>query len=337
MMKIKTVILITLLVLVVSILPTMAQDEAAQTNKQMIRTALDELAGGDLQSLVDLYAETFLFGVESASADSIELILAAYREGIPDLQIVPNILIAQDDWVAAHVTWTGTFTNTLRFEQNIPPTGETVNWTELLFFRFNDEGEIIEFWTVSDPTIQMIELGVMPSQESEPTGTALEEPAGYQLLSDDELDTTFTSGMEERNTELLQEQLSLGFGTFIQFYADPYIEWNSGVPSSVTATDIQQNAPFFELLSTAIPDQELTADIIVAEGDWVAALGIFRGTFTEDVNFFGTQLAHTDQEITFQVGVVDRYNAEGKIVEEFLESDFSPLLRGLGLIPPTEG
>ena len=126
-MKIKTVILITLLVLVVSILPTMAQDEAAQTNKQMIRTALDELAGGDLQSLVDLYAETFLFGVESASADSIELILAAYREGIPDLQIVPNILIAQDDWVAAHVTWTGTFTNTLRFEQNIPPTGETVN------------------------------------------------------------------------------------------------------------------------------------------------------------------------------------------------------------------
>jgi predicted ester cyclase len=247
--------------------------------------------------------------------------------------MIPTVLIAQNDWVASHVTWTGMFSNTLSVEQEIPPTGEPINWTELYFFRFNDEGLVTEFWIVNDPAIRLAQLGVVPSEESESEAAeaAPEEPVGYQLMSEEELAATFSSGMEERNLELFNEQVMLGLAQFPQFYADSYIDWSGDFPSLITTADIEQNAPFAEMLSTAMPDSKITPNIIVAEGDWIAGLGTFSGTFTVDVDFFGTPLTHTDEEIVFQLGVVDRYNADGKIVEEWLEGDYSPLFVGLGL------
>ncbi len=327
------------MLLMVSVLQAAAQDESPQSNKEAIHTAFVGLSEGNLVPAVDLYADPFVFnGAEVTKEESISLILSAYLGAFPDLQVTPTTLIAQDEWVAAHVTWSGTFDNTLKLDQEIPPTGETATWTQLLFFRF-DAGVITEFWTINDPTIMFSQWGVIPAEESEPTGTVLEEPVGYQLLSDEEFAATFTSGMEERNLELFNEQIGLGLGQFTQHYANPYyanslIDWTGGVPTSVA--DIEENDPFADLLETAMPDNTLTADIIVAEGDWIAGLGTFRGTFTEDVDFFGTPLTHTDEEITFQLGVVDRYNVDGKIIEEWGEGDFTPIFAGLGMMPPTE-
>ena len=77
----------------------------------------------------------------------------------------------------------------------------------------------------------------------------------------------------------------------------------------------------------------IVSAIHVAEGDWVAAVAMFSGTFTEDADFFGTPLSHTGEPIAWVLGAVNRYDAEGKVVEQWVEGDATPLLQGLGLMP----
>jgi predicted ester cyclase len=145
------------------------------------------------------------------------------------------------------------------------------------------------------------------------------------------LAATFTSGMEERNVALELEQFDLTLDPS-PYYADPHVAWSAGLPFSLTAAQQQEDAAFPLMIATAMPDYTINADVIVAEGDWVAALVTISGTFTADVDFFGTPLTHNDQNITFQLGIIDRFNADGKIAEEWFESDFTPLFVGLGLM-----
>ena len=61
---------------------------------------------------------------------------------VPDLVIKPEVLIAQGDWVAAELSFSGTFTEPFTMF-GIDPTGEPVFWTEMDFFHFNADGNRI--------------------------------------------------------------------------------------------------------------------------------------------------------------------------------------------------
>ena len=106
----------------------------------------------------------------------------------------------------------------------------------------------------------------------------------------------------------------------------------------MTAEDAQGDAAFLNNLKQVMPDVAIEPlDIVVSEGDWVAVLVKLSGTFTADGDFFGTPLTHTDQQIEWMFGGIDRYNADGKVVEQWIEGDASPLLQGLGLMPAFGG
>jgi predicted ester cyclase len=324
------------------VLPVAAQDDATQANKDAVRNALAAYSAGDPGPFHALIADPFMMNqggpiLEQASVADVQGYDAAIMGAIPDLQWVPNVIIAQGDWVAMQSTYTGNFTNTLDFfGEQFPATNQPVMWTELDFVRFNADGQIIEVWVIADPAAQFSQLGIFPADDfGPPTGTPLESPAGYQALSADELTATFVSGMEERNIALELEQFDLTIDPS-PYFTDPFVSWNAGLPYSITAAQQQDDAAFPQMIAAAMPDYTINADVLVAEGDWVAALVTVSGTFTGDVDFFGTPLAHNDQNITWQLGIIDRYDADGKIAEEWFESDITPLFVGLGLMPPME-
>jgi predicted ester cyclase len=338
----KRLFSISLLILFLAVFtfPATAQENVVERNKETLRNGIAEFNAGNPQGLYNIFPEEFLMNQGSATLEPmLRADVAGYNDtllgAMPDLQMTINVLIGQGDWLATQITSTGTFTEPLDFGEEFPPTSETVTWTEIDFFHFDADGNIIELWGMSDPAILFTQLGIFPAEEGDASGTPLDLPAGYQLLTTEEWAATFTSGMEERNIGLLNEQLDLTMDP-TPYYTDPYITWSNGSPFSVSAAQQLEETAFPAMIASAMPDYTFTADVVVAEGDWVAALGTIRGTFTVDVDFFGTPLTHTDQEIVWQLGVIDRYTAEGQIVEEWVELDVTPLLVGFGLITMDE-
>ena len=331
-------------VAVVPLVPVAAQEDVAQRNKQAVIDALDAANSGDLDGFWELYADPFQMNEGDAVlhdetiADTRFFIDSLYG-AVPDLVIKPEVIIAQGDWVAAELSYTGTFTEPFVMF-GIDPTGEPVFWTEMDFFHFNAEGKMDVNWAFSDPSVGLpAQLGfIPPSEDSGPeSGTPLELPVGYQLLSADELSATYASGNTEQSLAQFQANFDLGLGAdTTAFYTEPYIYWGNGVAYENTAAQAMEDAGFMQAIAGSMPDVDFSLDVVVAEGDWVAGFATITGTMTSDLSMGDMSLPATGLSMTWQVGIIDHYNADGLIVEEFIESDASPMLTALGLMPPMD-
>lgn len=319
-----------------------AQEDTAQSNKEALQSALTAFNSGDMEALSMLFPEQFMMtqggiSLEPMMRSDVEGFNAMLLAAIPDLQIVLNVVIAQEDWVVAHMTYTGTFTNALNFGMELDPTNDIVAWTEMNFMHFED-GLVVENWNMSDPMIMLSQLGMFPPSEDSLSDMPPAIAMGYQTLSADELATTFTSGMEDRNINLLHDFADTGLGVDdSDYYAENYISWNSGTAYQYIA-DVQvvEDMAFTGFIATAMPDYVIDTPIIVAEGDWVAVLVNISGTFTHDTEFFGTPLIATGEPIVWQLGSIYRYDTNGKIVELWHETDTTSLFTGLGLMSMDE-
>ena len=81
----------------------------------------------------------------------------ALSTGIPDLEIAPAVLVADDEHVAIAYTVSGTHDGELL---GVPPSGERVEFRGVQIARFED-GKIVERWGSSD------ELGVLKQVKAE--------------------------------------------------------------------------------------------------------------------------------------------------------------------------
>lgn len=325
-------------------MPATAQEAIAQHNKEIYRDALAQASSGNWQVLFDTFADTYMSNqggitLQESSREAVEVFGNALAAAVPDMQITPDVMIAQGDWLVVSMTYSGTFSQPFNFPPipvPVQPTNQTVQWTEMGFIRFNDEGKIVENWSVSNPRGMLTQLGLIPPQESgaPPLANPLTDPVGYKALSADELAATFTSGSEERNTAAAEASIQ-DLTDVDPVYADPYILRIQDVGISETHTgDSSAGSDFIGLLFAAMPDIKATPIVVVAEGDWVARLLTFSGTFSNEISMGPNMtLTPTGQEISWNLGFIDRFNTEGKIVEEWNADDPTPLLQGLGLIP----
>ncbi len=341
----RMVLVMVIVVVMAGMAPTHAQDDAAYRNKAAVREALAQLSAGNVEGFFQLYADQFQANQGDAAlydttAEDLASFTNALVAAIPHLHVVPKVIIAQGDRVAAELSFSGTFSQPFSFApfgpDPLPPTNQRVSWTEMHFLRFNDEGKVIEDWGISDPSYMLSQLGVMPHDAENQISNRLTPPAGYQRLNADALAATYTSSRENETVALFQEQVDLlGLGADAAgYYTDPYVSWDGGIPSVVNTED---DLEFLQALSVAMPDLTVSAEIVVAQGDWVAGLVTITGTFTNELNLveLGT-IPPTGQSVVWQLGIIDRYNAHGKVVEEWIESDTSPMLIALGLMPPME-
>ena len=157
---IQSLVLLISCLLLVSVFSAAAQENTAQRNKETYVSALADASAGKLDALINLFADPYLSNqggitIQKSSPQAVEMFAKALAAAIPDLKITPDVLIAQDDLLAGSLTYSGTFTQPFSFAimgpNAVPPTNKAVQWTEMTFLRFNNEGKITESWIVSDP------------------------------------------------------------------------------------------------------------------------------------------------------------------------------------------
>jgi predicted ester cyclase len=90
----------------------------------------------------------------------IERLLSSMHESWPDLVIVVEHVVAEDDWVVGRCTTTATHVKTV---MGAAPTNQQVRATFWDMHRFDADGRIVETWNLMDSLAIMQQLGLVPT------------------------------------------------------------------------------------------------------------------------------------------------------------------------------
>ncbi len=93
--------------------------------------------------------------------EHIQQSLASTRQSWPDIQIVVEHAVAEDDWVMGHCLTTATHSQSV---MGVAPTDRRIQATFWDLHRFNAEGQIVETWNLTDSLAIMQQLGLVPSR-----------------------------------------------------------------------------------------------------------------------------------------------------------------------------
>lgn len=129
--------------------------------KEIVRRYFEPLSTHDVTIYDEIvHPDVTFHGMEVSSVDDLkekgEEVLGAF----PDMRASVDLLVEEDDLVAARGTFKGTHTG--EFE-GIPITGKTFEVTEVDFFRI-DNGKIAEVWHLYDSMGMMQQLGLMSEE-----------------------------------------------------------------------------------------------------------------------------------------------------------------------------
>lgn len=139
---------------------------AAEENKVLARRFIEEAWDeGNLGAIDEMTVEDFVYhdpppGIPS-TREGFRRIVAMSRAAFPDLRIVVEDVIAEEDRVAIRYTMRATHQGEL---MGIPPTGEQVAVPGIVVLRVRD-GKLTERWENADNLGLMQQLGVIPSPE----------------------------------------------------------------------------------------------------------------------------------------------------------------------------
>src|SRR5213083_3754977 len=136
-----------------------------EQNKALAKGAFEELlSGGRFELAEQLYAKDFVnHGIHrNASLEEDQAALKGWHQAFPDVSIVPEKLIAEDDLVTIFWIARGTNTGT---GNGLPATGKKAELAGITIWRIVD-GKIKEEWSAFDQLSMMQQLGLLPQKTS---------------------------------------------------------------------------------------------------------------------------------------------------------------------------
>ena len=136
-----------------------------QQNKAVARRAFEEiLSQGKFELAEQLYARDFVnHGIHrDAGLEEDQAALKGWHQAFPDIAIVPQKLIAEDDLVTIYWIASGTNTGT---GNGLPATGKKGELAGITIWRIAD-GKIKEEWSAFDQLSMMQQLGLLPNQKA---------------------------------------------------------------------------------------------------------------------------------------------------------------------------
>ena len=141
----------------------------AKSNEERIRFANDEILGkGNLGVVDEIFATDYVVhagGKDYKGLAFVRGFAGQLRSAIPDLQVVEVALLIQ---AGDTITWQRTLSGKHEAEMmGIPPTGQKVEWRDMMVTRFDGE-KIAEEWAVSELAGQLM-LSI-PPQTCDPAG-----------------------------------------------------------------------------------------------------------------------------------------------------------------------
>ncbi len=135
-----------------------------EQNKATAKRAFDEiLSAGRYELAEQLYAKDFVnHGIRSnSSLEEDQIALKGWHAAFPDVVIVPEKLIAEDDLVTVYWIARGTNTGT---GNGLPATGKKAELAGITIWRIVD-GKIKEEWSAFDQLSMMRQLGLLPASK----------------------------------------------------------------------------------------------------------------------------------------------------------------------------
>ncbi len=135
----------------------------AQRNKQNYFQAKDAYIARDLDACIAYYAPDHQI-MSKPTPRGREHIRRFFEESFatwPDIRIVVENALAEDDWVMGRSITTATHSSTV---MGVPATHKTIETTFWDLHRFDSAGLIIQTWNLMDGLSMMSQLGLMPSR-----------------------------------------------------------------------------------------------------------------------------------------------------------------------------
>lgn len=136
-------------------------DNVTAQNKQICKRFFDELHDkGNFDIIDELVHPNVIshdpFPGQPEGSDGVRSTMKIFRTAFPDLKLIHNDMISEDDRVMIKFTATGT--HQAEF-MHIPPTGNKIAYEEVVILRLKD-GKITEHWAVADAMALLQQLGV---------------------------------------------------------------------------------------------------------------------------------------------------------------------------------
>lgn len=310
-----------------------AQDDPLTVHKAAVQQIYDDVfIAGNLDLMDTVYAADYVnhgFG-DDLTRDDFKANVAAMRAALPDFAVTVEVLIAENDWAASRVIFSGTFENEwVMADQTIAPTGEPVSWALNVLHRFNDEGQIVEDFTAFDSLGLLIQL---KASSLPPLLANLMAPAVISpiVVADPPIAPDANNVHKETFMHIIDDAINHGDLTAIDNYmAEDHIAHESFGDYS--------RAQFREIIAVfraTVPDLVATPEYVVAEGDWLAARIVYEGTFSNPLSY-GTSVVvpATNEPIKLILNVFVRFNEDGIGIEDFKEYNRLAWLRQVGLLP----
>src|SRR5438046_4243007 len=135
-----------------------------EKNNAIAKRAFKEiLSKGRFELASELYAKDFVnHGIHrNASLEEDQAALKGWHQAFPDVSIVPEKLIGEDDLVAIFWIARGTNTGT---GNGLPATGKKAELAGITIWRIID-GKIKEEWSAFDQLSMMQQLGLLPTDK----------------------------------------------------------------------------------------------------------------------------------------------------------------------------
>ncbi len=139
---------------------------SAQENKDVVRRFWGVWEQGNIDLVDELLAPDYVNhspGIpgQPAGPEGVKAVVSMFQNGMPDLRVIVEDMIAEDDKVAVRYTLEGTHEGELF---GIPPTGRRLSIKSITVERVS-EGKIREHWRITDSLDMMQQLGAIPTPE----------------------------------------------------------------------------------------------------------------------------------------------------------------------------
>ena len=143
---------------------------AEKDNKAIMRQFWDVWEQGNTDLLDNLLAPEYVNHTLAtpdlpSGPEGVKEVVSMFRSGVPDLKVVIEDMIAEDDRVATRYALEGTHGGDLF---GVAPTGRHLSIKSMTVERLS-EGKIVEHWRVTDELDMMRQLGAIGQPEDNPT------------------------------------------------------------------------------------------------------------------------------------------------------------------------
>jgi len=134
------------------------------THKAIVRRYIEQVLNKQRYDLIDEFLAENIELHGSGIPPGLEVVkqwFATFSTAFPDGYTTIEDMVAEEDKVAARITFNGTHQAEM---QGIPATSKTVSMAGVTIFRL-DNGKIAEGWLISDNLGMMQQLGVIPAPQ----------------------------------------------------------------------------------------------------------------------------------------------------------------------------